>query len=96
MEFLYGINEIQVIEDQQMIGRILWTPFSEDVVDVIQTYVMEQYRGHGIANMLMEELVKFLTERNWRCIASCSYVKMWFQRHLEYQHLIVNSSLEEQ
>jgi len=96
MEFLYRSNEIQVLENQQMIGRILWTPVSEGVVNVIQTYVMDSYRGQGIANILMEEFVKFLTERKWRCIASCSYVKMWFQRHLEYQHLTVTTPLEEQ
>lgn len=81
-------NKISLIENAKEVGLITFPFISDTVVDINHTYVDSDYRGRGIASMLMNAVVEQLEQRDLKCIPTCSYAINWFCNHPEKQNLL--------
>ena len=82
MEFMYKDNYIYLNDKHQVIGYIYYQKINYHVIDVISTYVSEDYRGQGIAGKLFYELVQFARKNHYQVIPTCQYIKKKID-HLE-------------
>ncbi len=64
------------------------------VLNVTHTYVPSLLRGKGIAAKLVEAIIEYAKKNDFKIIPSCSYVKVYFDRHSENKGLLYNSDLE--
>lgn len=60
-----------------------------EVLNVIHTYVPSLLRRKGIAAKLVEALIDYAKRNDFKIIPSCSYVKVYFDRHSENKSLIL-------
>ncbi len=72
----------------KLLAEVTFPPVSADVVDINHTFVDDSLRGRGIADALLRAAVAQLREQNQHARASCSYAKVWFERHPEQQELL--------
>lgn len=91
MDFIHEKDRIYLEDENSNV--IAEVNFPEDEKDktvriINHTFVDESLRGQGIANLLLEELVKDLRKNNLKCIPICSYAVKWFEKHEDEQDLI--------
>ena len=90
MGFVHYDNEIVFLGNKnEILANVTFPLISEDVVNVNHTFVDASQRGKGIAQELMEELVKNLNKTNRKAIVTCSYAKKWFSENPRYRELII-------
>lgn len=58
------------------------------VLNVVHTYVPSLLRGRGIAAKLVEAVIEYAKKNDFKIIPSCSYVKVYFDRHSENKVLL--------
>jgi len=58
---------------------------SGNEMDIISTYVPRNLEGRGIASELSFAAFEYAREKNLKVIPSCSYIKIWLERHPEYK-----------
>lgn len=56
-----------------------------DHVCITHTYVSEQLRGQGIAEMLVKEAIREIQKQNMSFTTSCSYANVWVKAHPAWQ-----------
>lgn len=71
------------------IGHVLFQPVSDGIVEVVSTYVDEEYRGRGIGPELMDALSEGARKDGIKLVLSCPYAKGWFIRHPEDADLLL-------
>jgi len=47
---------------------------------ILSTYTPEEFRGRGLAAILMEEAIKYAKENNLRIVPVCSYAKYYLEK----------------
>jgi predicted GNAT family acetyltransferase len=60
----------------------------EDSVYLSHTEVPEEQSGAGIASELVEKTFHYLEENNLKMVPGCSYVRIYLQRHPEWNRLL--------
>lgn len=60
----------------------------EGVIDVYRTFVSDELRGKGVANILFYDLIKISLENGWKIIPTCSYIDKMFEKNPELAHLL--------
>ena len=91
MRCIHYSNEIVFLNDKdEMLANVTFPSVKENVVNVNHTFVDSSLRGRGIAQKLMEELVKDLESTNRKSIITCSYAKKWFAEHPNYNEFIID------
>ena len=89
MRFVHYSNEIVLLGDKDdVLAKVTFPKVGENIVNVNHTFVDESLRGQGIAQKLMEELVKDLSSTNRKEILTCSYAKKWFDKNPKYQNIV--------
>ena len=73
-------------EDQQMIGEIRYHIDSANRFVVTHTFVDPSYRGQGIANQLLDQIITQATKEKKYIYPVCSFAVKVLQ-HPTYQHL---------
>ncbi|NCS88000.1 MAG: hypothetical protein AUK34_14545 [Ignavibacteria bacterium CG2_30_36_16] len=63
---------------------------TENVMNVMNTYVPDSLRGKGIAGKLVEECLHYAKENSCRIIPSCSYVYSYIKKHPEFEAMLLN------
>lgn len=53
-------------------------------LDVLHTIVPKPIEGRGIASMLVKFIYDYAVGCGLNPVATCSYAKVWLQRHPEY------------
>lgn len=89
MEIKHENNSIKLYQADQVIGEISYQYYDENTLDVYKTFVNPEYRGQGLAQVLLKELMKFVTEKELLVIPNCSYVYTAFlnnPQYKKYQH----------
>jgi hypothetical protein len=61
---------------------------SADALYIDSTFVPEEYRGRGLADTLTKAAIEYAKEKGLKIVPVCSYAKLFFERHLEYQNLL--------
>ncbi|RKF18661.1 N-acetyltransferase [Alginatibacterium sediminis] len=59
---------------------------------VDHTFVPEQFRGQGVAALLVNALIEKSEQEGVKIIPLCSYVAKQFERHPQWQHLLAQAS----
>ena len=72
-----------------VLAEIDFPAVSGDTVDISHTEVDGSLQGQGIAGKLTQLAAEHLKAEKKKIITSCSYAKMWFEQHPEYQDLLV-------
>ncbi|PTT87080.1 GNAT family N-acetyltransferase [Pelomonas sp. HMWF004] len=52
------------------------------------TGVPAAYQGQGLAAQLVEAGLQWAREQGLKVVPACSYVRIYLQRHPEWQHLV--------
>jgi len=60
----------------------------EGFINFFHTYVPEQLRGKGLAMEIIKEGLDFAINNKYKIIPSCSAVRLFIQRHPEYQEYV--------
>jgi len=61
---------------------------SADALYIDSTFVPEEYRGRGLGDTLTMAAIEYAKKNNLKIVPVCSYAKLFFKRHLEYENLL--------
>ena len=61
----------------------------DDVILIDKVIVGESFRGQGIANKLMEQMVDVAEAENKRIKPICSFAVRWFEKNKKFSYIIV-------
>ena len=82
MHFLKENNRIYLENTEgKIVAEIEYEEIEDGVFNIYHTFVDETLRGQGIASKLVEEAVKEIKSKNGKLQATCSYAKMWLEKH---------------
>jgi predicted GNAT family acetyltransferase len=59
-----------------------------DVLILNHTYVPFRLRGNNIAAKIVEYALIYARENNFKVVPACSYVRVFMERHKQYNDLI--------
>lgn len=74
----------------KLLAEVTFPNISADVVEINHTFVDPSLRGKGIAGQLLDLAVKKIQQDGKKAKATCSYAIKWFEKHAEYQHLLID------
>ena len=89
MNFTIEENEIYYIENGQKLARICFIFEDNNVALINHTFVDDSLKGQGIASKLVRMCYDVMKEKNMKIKATCSYAKMWFNKHPECKDIYV-------
>ncbi len=73
-------EEITKVIDNKVIGKLIY--IDNDNISIVSVFVEQEYRGQGIAQELMEKIIKIAKENNKQIIPICSYAKKYMEKHV--------------
>ena len=85
-------NKALYKENNKILGEIDYPNIDNDTVNITHTYVDESLRGQGIADQMMQQVIKYLKQNNKKVICTCSYALKWLEKHPEYHEVITKKS----
>jgi len=62
---------------------------SADALYIDSTFVPEDYRGGGLAEVLTKATIEHARQNNLKIVPVCSYAKRYFEVHTEHRDLLV-------
>ncbi len=92
MDYLHEENEITLQDKEEQIGVLTFKEQGDHRWVITHTYVDPEHRGRGLAETLVEELVRRAEDENKEIIKNrgCPYVIDLFERKSEkYDHMTV-------
>lgn len=88
MKFEQEPGRIFAVDEQgDLLCEIIF-PVEEETASINRTYVSEVLRGQGVANQLMEAVVRQIEEDGLKARPVCSYAVKWFENHPEKRALL--------
>ncbi|SFF96669.1 GNAT family N-acetyltransferase [Sporolactobacillus nakayamae] len=87
MELKKGINRFYMLDEQKEVGEIMYTEDRPSVLSINHTFVDPNYRGQHIAQQLIQAVVDLAIAEQKKILPVCSYAKVLFERHKEYQKI---------
>lgn len=89
LEIKKGNNKFFVGENEDTpLGEINYHVTEEGQLDVVRTFVSDELRGEGLAQDLLERMIKFAREENKKIIPTCPYVKRKMEANESYQDVL--------
>ena len=85
MELKHVDQAINLYDGNNLIGEIKYQYYDANTIDVYKTVVDKKYRGQGLAQVLLKELMKYVETNNLLVIPNCSYVYAVFMKNPDYQ-----------
>ena len=61
-----------------------------NVMELIETYTPPEFRGKGIAALMVKEAIKYAREKGLRMKPVCSYAIYFFKKHKEERDVLIN------
>ncbi len=52
----------------------------EGIIEIYHTLVPEELRGQGIASIIMNEVVRYVSENGLKVVPTCSYARKIFEK----------------
>lgn len=93
LQFKYGNGRFDAFttNDNQWVGDVSFPLISPDgdraVVE--RVFVVPEFRGHGVAKLLMNELIKHARQNELKFRLMCPYAKLYFVKHPEEQDILL-------
>ena len=78
-------NRIVALKEEEEIGKVTFVPAGEHSWVVDHTFVHPNHRGQGISQELIRQVVNKALEKDLKIVPLCSFAKLEFDRHPEYQ-----------
>ncbi|MGP1432360.1 MAG: GNAT family N-acetyltransferase [Treponema sp.] len=91
MDFIHEDNRIYAENDAgKVIAEVTFPPEGETAVCLDHTFVDGSLRGQGVAGALVKEVVEYAQKNGKKIRPQCSYAVEWFNKHTEYDGLLVH------
>ena len=87
MEFQREPGCIYAMEDGRLIAEVTF-PDRDGVAEIDHTFVDDTLRGQGVAGQLLRAAADQIRAEGKRAMATCSYAKIWFEKHPEEADLL--------
>ena len=87
MEFQREPGRIYAMEDGRLIAEVMF-PDRDGVAEIDHTFVDDTLRGQGVAGQLLRAAADPIRTEGKRARATCSYAKIWFEKHPEEADLL--------
>lgn len=85
MDFKTEEGRIYATDDRGKVIAEVTFPVEHGIATIDHTFVDDSLRGQGVAGKLVQMAIdKILSDGN-KISATCSYAKLWLQRHPEYE-----------
>lgn len=62
----------------------------ENIMQLIETYTPPEYRGRGLAKMMMDKAVQYAVEKGLKVLPICSYALHYFIKNVDKRRLLVD------
>jgi len=90
MEIKRGKSKFYIGESEtEFIAHITFKNGGNNVIIIDHTFVDPSLRGQGIAQKLIDKVVHMARTENLKVVPVCSYAVVAFQRHKEYQDVLL-------
>ena len=90
MDFQKEEGRIYLEKDGKIIAEIEYEDLGNNEYNIFHTFVDESLRGQGVASKLVELAIEEIKKKNEKKLnsdsdvkirATCSYAKVWLERH---------------
>jgi uncharacterized protein len=91
-EIQQGTSSFYIGEDETNPTAEIHYAESEDgnlIVD--HTFVSEEFRGQGVGEKLVKEVVQYARDKQKKIIPECTYAQKQFERNQEYQDVLLKN-----
>jgi predicted GNAT family acetyltransferase len=97
--------EIQLIDNKSIHNFELWVDGHRSFIDyqikgdkafLLHTEVPKEQEGQGIASALVEKTLMYLEENKLKLVPLCSYVRLFLERHPEWNRLVAEKNQTDQ
>ena len=78
-------NKFVIFDNDKEIGSLAFSYRANNQISADHTNVSEDYQGQGLAEQLLDALVNFSKDNDYKIIANCSYVAKKFAESDKYQ-----------
>lgn len=96
MEWLYEKDSICSRNKKgDVVAEAAYTIKENGEMNIEHVFVNRDHRGQGLAFQVMEEVVKYLREKNMKTTATCPYAKKWLKENREENIDIISSDFKE-
>lgn len=75
-------------------ARLLYRRTADNDYDLVSTLVPQESRGKHIADQLVRFALQAAKNENVKVIATCPYVKHWFEKHPEERSILKTPSAQ--
>lgn len=79
----------------KLLAEIKFPMTEEGTADFTATFVDPSLRGQGVGDQLVRAAIAESKKRGVKVIATCSYVKAWFEKHPEEADLLADRKAED-
>ena len=90
MEYTVERNRILGTRDGKVLAEITFPETGPGVVTIDHTWVDPSLRGQGVAGQLVKRAADALRSTGRRARVTCSYARVWFERHPEETDVLVD------
>ena len=77
-----------VSNGQLPMGFISFIPVRPGLVNITQVHIAPAFRGQGVEEILMETLLKHLSQQNQKAALSCPFAQEYVSSHPEWKHIL--------
>lgn len=95
MDFQHNENSIAYIVDGNVLAKVEFPPFGDNIVQITHTFVDGSLRGQGIAGKLMQTLVEDLRDSKRKAVVLCSYAAGWFEKNPQCSDVLLTEKEED-
>lgn len=82
-------HRIVAMDGDTQVGKVTYVRAGDHTLVINHTFVEIPYRGQGIAQQLIHQIIEYAIENNLKLVPLCSFAKSEFDKHPEYQALEV-------
>lgn len=86
--FLKKGNKFYLKCDELLVGYIEFLE-KDNIISINKVFVYESFRGQGIANNLMGQIVNVAKNENKKIKPICSFAVNWFENNKEFCYLTI-------
>lgn len=86
-------HRIVAMDGDTQAGKVTYVKAGEHTLVIDHTFVDNAYRGQGIAQELIKQMVHFAIESNLKLVPLCSFARSEFDKHPQYQEIEVKQEL---
>ena len=96
LDYQYESNRI-FTEDHagKLLAEIQFPMTDKGFVNIAHTFVDASLRGQGVGDQLVRAVLAEIRKTGTKAIATCSYVKAWFDKHPEEADVLINADAQE-